>query len=85
MKSAVLIALAALAAATPSRAASDESLRMQIAAATSVGQFIASQGNAALTAIRNEVQKDLIARFKLYLPQREEIAPEPATEPTPSL
>lgn len=74
MKHRTCIALAAaLLAATVPANANEESLSMR--AASSLGQFIARQGNAALMEIRNEVKKDLAARLKPYLPRREEIAP----------
>ncbi len=73
MKHCTCIALTTvLLAATPATA-NEESLSLR--AASSLGHFIASQGNAALLGIRNEFKKDLHARLKLYLPQRKEIAP----------
>ena len=77
MKQAVLIAVT-LAAIAPAATAADNNLPAR--AATSVGLFIASQGNAALAQIREELKRDLLKRLDLYLPSREEVAPDEPRE-----
>ncbi len=76
MKHAVPIILATLAsvAFAPPGIAAEDSLPMR--AASRVGVFIASQGNAALMEIRDELKKDLLKRLEPYLPARDEIAPD---------
>lgn len=66
--------IAILLTATQPAMASEQSLPMR--AASGLGAFIASQGNAALTEIRDEVRKDLLERLKPYLPKRGETVPE---------
>jgi hypothetical protein len=78
MKHWTCIALtAALLAATPAATAKEASISMRAASSlgSSLGHFIASQGNAALQGIRDEFKKDLRVRIKLYLPPPDEIAP----------
>ena len=66
-----------LLAASPATASDDRmAQRAAIGLTAGLSWFIANQGNAALGEIRKEVKKDLLERFKIYLPKREEIAGE---------
>lgn len=69
----------ALLAAGPAAAEDSYGARVAAAAASSVGQWIATQGNQALRDIREELRDNLADKIKPFLPAPAEVTPPAAT------
>lgn len=69
----------ALLAAGPAAAEESYGARVAAAAASSVGNWIANQGNQALREIREDLRDNLADKIKPFLPAPAEVTPPAAT------
>jgi hypothetical protein len=69
----------ALIAAGPAAAEESYGARVAAAAASSVGTWIANQGNQALREIREDLRDNLADKIKPFLPAPAEVTPPAAT------